>query len=179
MPPPMRGLGLGMLLSIWAALALSYACDPPTPDGALVGNFTINATLRSNTCAPGFNPASATSFAASLHASGANATWSAGGSSVTGTATGNTIHVVAQSSMTPYSGCVIDRAETIDATYVTTPTDSGTPDAGTHSATISGTDTITLSTSSGPPCADVLVVNGGTYPMLPCTATFDFTGATN
>jgi len=81
--------------------------------------------------------------------------------------------------MTPYTGCVIDQTETIDATYVTTPTDSGTPDAGAHSATISGTDTITLSTMSGPPCADVLVANGGTYPMLPCTAAFDFTGATN
>ena len=175
----MRSVGVLLLAITSMTLALCLACDPPAPDGALIGNFTINATLRSNACAPGFNPASTTSFAASVHATGANATWSAGGSSVTGTATGNTIHVVAQSSMTPYSGCVIDRAETIDATYVTTPTDSGTPDAGTHSATISGTDTITLSTSSGPPCADVLVANGGTYPMLPCAATFDFTGATN
>ena len=103
----------------------------------------------------------------------------AAGSSVTGTASGNTIHVVAHSSMSPFTNCVIDQAETIDATYTTTPTDSGTPDAGAHSATITGTDTITLSTSSGVTCAAVLLINGGSYPMLPCTATFNFTGATN
>ncbi len=176
----MRELGIGMLLSTWGAFALCFACDPATTSsGDLVGNFAINATLRSNTCAPGYNPTPTTSFAASVHVSGANATWSASGASVTGTATSNSIHVVATSSMEPYSGCVIDQTETIDATYVETPTDSGTPDAGTHSATISGTDTITRSTSSGPPCADILVVNGGIYPTLPCSATFDFTGATN
>jgi hypothetical protein len=176
----MRELGIGMLLSTWAAFALCFACDPATTSsGDLVGNFAINATLRSNDCRPGYNPAATTSFAASLHVSGANATWSAGGSSVTGSATGTSIHVVATSSMTPYSGCVIDQTETIDATYTETPTDSGTPDAGTHSATISGTDTITRSTSSGPPCADILLINGGIYPSLPCSATFDFTGTTN
>ncbi len=177
----MRPLGLVLLLTISMTLALCLACEPlrPPSDGTLVSNFAINATLQSNSCAPGYNPTSPTTFMASLRASGSSATWSAAGSSVTGTASGNTIHVVAHSSMSPFTNCVIDQAETIDATYTTTPTDSGMPDAGSHSATITGTDTITLSTSSGPPCAAVLLINGGVYPMLPCTATFAFTGATN
>lgn len=176
----MRVLGW-LVLFAFALLLLTTACEPlASPnDGTLVGNFAIAATLRSNTCAPGYNPASPTTFAASLHAGNGTATWAAAGSSVTGTASGNTIHVVARSSMSPFTNCVIDQTETIDASYVTTPTDSGTPDAGAHSATISGTDSITLSTSSGAPCLNLLIANGGSYPMLPCTATFDFTGSTN
>jgi hypothetical protein len=174
-------MGSSLLFATCIALALCLACHlPATPDdGSLVGNFTVNATLQSNTCAPGYNPASPTTFMATLHASGGSATWSAAGSSVTGTASGSTIHVVAHGSMSPFTNCVIDSTETIDATYATMPTDSGTPDAGAHSATITGTDSITLSTSSGPPCEPVLLVNGGSYPMLPCTATFTFTGTTN
>ena len=177
----MRPLGVVLLLVISVTFALCFACEPlATPaDGTLVGNFTVNATLQSNTCAPAYNPVSPTSFTASLHASGTSATWSAAGSSVTGTASGNTIHVVAHSAMSPFTNCVIDQTETIDATYTTTPTDSGTPDAGSHSATITGTDTITRSTSSGVVCDAVLLINGGSYPMLPCTATFTFTGASN
>lgn len=176
----MRTIGW-LCLSAFALLALGTACEPlaTADDGTLVGNFTVAATLQSNTCAPGYNPASPTTFRASLHASGSTATWSAAGSSVSGTASGNSIHVVAHSAMSPYTNCVIDQTETIDATYTTTPADSGTPDAGAHSATITGTDSITLSTSSGPPCLPLLLANGGSYPMLPCTATFTFSGTTN
>lgn len=177
----MRGLGISLLLVTAVAFALCLACDPPTTaaDGSLVGNFAITATLQSNGCAPAYAPTSPSTFAASLHTSGSVATWSVSGSSVRGTTTGSAIHIVATSSMSPYGSCVVDQTETIDATYTTTPTDSGTPDAGTHSATISGTDTITRSTSSGPPCEPLLIFNGGSYPTLPCTATFAFTGVTN
>ncbi len=170
-----------LALSAFALLALETACGPlATPDdGTLVGNFTIVATLQSNSCAPGYNPATPTTFRASVHASGGSATWSAAGSSVTGTASGSSIHVVAHAATSPYTNCVIDQTETIDATYVITPADSGTPDAGAHSATITGTDSVTLSTSSGPPCLPLLIVNGGAYPMFPCTATFTFTGTTS
>jgi hypothetical protein len=177
----MRVLGSLLLALTSLTFALLFACEPlATPnDGSLVGNFAINATLQSNACAPAYNPVSPTTFTASLRVSGTTATWSAAGSSVTGTASGNTIHVVAHSAMSPFTNCVIDQTETIDATYTTTPTDSGTPDAGAHSATINGTDTITRSTSSGVVCDAVLLINGGSYPMLPCTASFTFTGATN
>lgn len=175
----MRLVGWLLLGSLATAiLALCAACEPlASPnDETLIGNFTIQAALQSNACAPGYNPTTPTTFAATLHASGGSATWTAAGASVTGTASGNAIHVVAHSSTSPYTGCVIDQTETIDATYTTTPSDSGTPDAGAHSATISGTDSVTLSTSSGAPCLPLLIVNGGVYPMLPCSAVFAFTG---
>ncbi len=177
----MRSLGLLSLSVATMLLGLALACVPRTgtSDTSLVGRFTIQATLTSNSCAPGYNPASPTTFGASLYASGGTATWVAAGNSVTGTANGNAIHVVAHSASSPFTNCVLDQTETIDATYTTTPSDAGTPDAGARSATISGTDSITISTSSGPPCDALLLFNGGVYPMLPCTATFAFTGATN
>lgn len=177
----MRAFGFSTLAALVPMLALALSCVPrtSTSDTSLVGRFTIQATLTSNTCAPGYNPASPTTFGATLYASNGTATWVAAGNSVTGTASGNAIHVVAHSSSSPFTNCVLDQTETIDATYTTTPSDAGSPDAGARSATISGTDSITISTSSGPPCDALLLFNGGVYPMLPCTATFAFTGATN
>lgn len=177
----MRFFGLASLSALVPLLVLSLACVPRTDpsDGSIVGRFTIQATLTSNTCAPGYNPASPTTFGAALYASGGTSTWVTSGSSVTGTASGNTIHVVAHSASSPFTNCVLDQTETIDASYVTTPSDGGSPDAGAHTATISGTDTVTISTSSGPPCDALLLFNGGVYPMLPCSATFAFTGTTN
>lgn len=176
----MRRIGWLTLSLVVLLLVPSTACEPlaSPSDATLVGRFTIVATLQSNTCAPGYNPTSPSTFPASLYVDGSTATWAAAGASASGTASGGAVHVTAHASTTPYTNCVIDQTETIDATYTTTPRDAGGPDAGAHSATITGTDTVTLSTSSGPPCLPLLIVNGGSFPMLPCTATFTFTGTT-
>ena len=179
----MRTLGwLVLLLSASGLLALSTSCGPTTTPSSstLIGAFQVTGTLQTNTCAPGLNPTSPSTFGARLSVDDGVSTWATGGASVNGTAVGNSFHVVARSRTTVFTGCVLDQTETIDGTYLLRPTDGGSPDAGpTHSATISGTDTITVSTTSGAACLNVLIVNGGTFPMIPCTATFTFTGTTN
>jgi hypothetical protein len=177
----MRMLGwLTLLVFAPAALALTLSCgpQPSTSSATLIGVFHVTGTLTSNTCAPGFNPTSPTTFTARLNVDRGVSTWSAAGSTVTGTASGNSFHVVAVSHMTVFTGCVLDQTETIDGSYTLTPTDSGSPDAGAHSATMTGTDTITMSTTSGAACLNLLIVNGGTFPMIPCTATFGVTATT-
>jgi hypothetical protein len=179
----MRTLGwLVLLVGCSTLLALSTSCGPTTTPSSstLIGAFQVTGTLQSNTCAPGLNPVSPTTFSARLSVDGDVSTWATGTVSVNGTARGNTFHVVARTSTTVFTGCTLDQTETIDGTYLLMPTDAGSPDAGpTHSATISGMDTITVSTTSGAACLNVLIANGGTFPMIPCTATFTFTGRTD
>lgn len=178
----MRTLGwLVLLVLAPLALALSTSCGPTSSsESTLIGELRVTGTLQSNTCAPGLNPTTPTTFTARLSVGDGTATWAAGGGSATGTASGNTFRVTAHSTIPVFTGCTLDQTETIEGTYTLTPTDGGTPDAGpTHSATVTGTDSITISTRSGAACLNVLIVNGGTFPMIPCTAVFGFTGATN
>ncbi len=179
----MRNLGWLVLLSFAVTLlATATSCGPETSSSAstLVGVFQVTGMLQSNACSPGLNPTTPTTFTARLSVDDSIATWAAGGNTVQGTASGTHFHVTAESQIPVFSGCVLDQTETIDGTYVLTPTDGGSPDAGpTHSATMTGTDSTTISTRSGAACLNVLIVNGGTFPMLPCTAVFAFDGATD
>ena len=176
----MRTLGFIVLASFAAALTLSTSCGPQSSSqGSLIGEFHVTGTLQSNACAPGLNPMTPATFTARLSVDHAVSTWAVGSSSATGTASGTIFHVTARSQTQVFTGCVLDQTEVLDGTYTLTPTDSGTPDAGSHSATMTGTSSTTVSTRSGPACLNVLIANGGTFPMLPCTAVFGFVGTTD
>ena len=133
-------------------LALSLACvldDEGPDDTSLVGEFRVTGRLESNTCAPGFNPVSPSTFSARLFVDDGLATWVANGNSVTGTASGSSFHVVARTQTTLLTSCVLQQTETLDGTYSVTRSDGGSPDAGpVRSGTMTGTDSITFTTNA-------------------------------
>ena len=194
------------LATLFVLEGLASACQAPPSPGTTAGSFAISGTLLENTCAPGLDPHQMLSFVAELRRDGGAGYWrQEGGTIVSGTmGEGGHFHFVSQVTIPAYgpdresgtAGCSLTQSETIDGVLVARDVDSGSGngdaaldaassdggrldggagDAGTRSS-LSGENTIVISTVAGSNCTRLLIANGGDFPAFPCQARYALTG---
>jgi hypothetical protein len=147
--------------------------DPLNP-GTPLGTFHVTGTLKGNSC--GDELGAGATWAFDIHLSRDHSTlyWDQGGQPVVGQLDASS-HATMTSSDTrtiheanPQRGigfCGITRDDTLGVTL-----------AGDE-ASFTGSLSYTFSPSDGSDCTDQLVESGGTFAALPCTTTYDITGA--
>lgn len=192
----------GVLLAILApaAVPLALACTPstPRPQGTPIGTFAVHGSLEDNGCRPGFEPLDPLQFSVELRRDAATIVWRTnGGQPVGGSLRDDgSFRLVSRGRTEAWpadpangiTGCSLDRIETVSGTLETGslsdagadagvghPDDAGAQgDAGPSSRAIAfhADDEIEIVPVLGTDCSALLISNGGSFPSLPCSATY-------
>jgi hypothetical protein len=187
-----------------AAMPLALACRPGAggggPSGDSLGTFLVHGALQESGCAPGLEPIDPIEFRVELSRTGGSLLWRMpGGQPVSGTiATDGDFHLRTMTQVeawpadpdTGIPGCTIAQVETVDGTLTMAPSiadggdaaqdelDAGASDGGaTMTASLEATNRIEIVPVAGSDCSALLLVNGGSFPSLPCAARYELAGA--
>lgn len=184
----MRRLAGWVLVVSSPLVALLLACAPQRQSGTSLGSFLVEGALQDNECRPGFEPIDPLSFSVQLRRDGTTLIWRIGDGPPAGgpLREDGTFRLVARTTVEAWPadpangivGCSIQRIETITGALVMESTaDGGLPgDAGAARAASFGADHEIEIAPGGGDCSALLLVNGGTFPMLPCAALYRLEG---
>lgn len=188
---------LALVLSI-AVTPFALACRPgaSAPSGDSLGTFTVQGALRESGCAPGLEPIDPIEFQVELSRTGGSLMWRMpGGRPVPGTiAADGDFHLrtMTQAEAWPadpdmgITGCTIAQVETIDGTLTMPPSPGDGGDAAQDDAldggapmvaSLEATNRIEIVPVAGSDCSPLLLVNGGSFPSLPCAAGYELAGS--
>ena len=174
------------------AVPLALGCRPTTPQG-VIETYSVRGTLDDNGCAPGLPAVDPIAFEVQLRRNGPSLTWRImpDGPPVPGTLAPDgtfrfeselTVQAWAPMPANGIAGCTLRQIETVTGRFETADagvaSDAGArSDAGTESSGLSGTERVRVTLAAGSDCARLLVVNGGSFPALPCEAHYTLAGA--
>ncbi|WP_236606706.1 hypothetical protein [Sandaracinus amylolyticus] len=169
------------------------ACrDVDSTSGTSIGSFEVHGTLDENGCAPGLDTIDPLEFRVDLARDHDTLTWRMqGGGPVFGTIEDDGEFRVRSSSETEawpedpvngIRGCRLTQVETVEGTIRDLPpaSDGGVPDAGTQGdggagarPSFEASHRIEVLPVVGSDCSPLLIVHGGSFPTLPCSALYE------
>lgn len=172
--------------------------------GESLGTFVVRGTLEENGCAPGLDPIDPLEFRVDLARDHGSLSWRMpGGAPALGRIeadgefrlrTSQEVEAWPADPANEVRGCWLTQVETVEGTIVGLPeaadggladggaADGGAADAGVpqderEDASFEAVNRIEIVPVAGSDCTPLLLVNGGSFPTLPCTARYELRGS--
>ena len=191
------------LVTALASAPFTLACRPldgtGSSSGQSLGTFVVRGTLEENGCAPGLEPLDPIDFRVDLTRDRGTLGWRMpGGAPAMGRLepdgafrlrTSQEVEAWPADPVNGIRGCWLTQVETVEGTLVGLPpegdasvaiADAGAPqgDGGVGTgAAFEAVNRIEIVPVAGSDCTPLLLVNGGSFPTLPCSARYELSGA--
>lgn len=183
-----RAIGiLFLVIASWVGAFLSACAPRRASSGTDLGSFRVEGLLEENHCRPGFEPNDPLTFSVQLRREGGSILWRVGDGPPAGgpLREDGSFRLLARTPIEAWPadpangvvGCALQRIETIHGTLVMESSADagiapGAPDAGGVRAISFSADHEIEIAPAGGDCSALLLVHGGSFPALPCTALY-------